>query len=66
MSTSTESNGPHGLSKHVHLLEVHQAVETGLVTLVRESHVLDQQRHEGYHWWLELAYIDLEKILTNI
>lgn len=42
----------------MHLLEVHQAVEAGLVALVGEGHVLEQQRHERDKRRLQLAHED--------
>jgi len=40
----------------VHLLEVHQAVQAGLVALMGEGHVLEQERHEGNQRRLQLAH----------
>lgn len=37
----------HSLCNHAHFLEVDQAVEVGLVALVNEGHVFEQQRYEG-------------------
>jgi len=53
---ATEADGTHRLGHHVHLLEVHQAVQTGLVALVGEGHVLEQQRHERDQRRLQLAH----------
>lgn len=55
MPGSTVPNGSHRLCHHVHLLEIHQAIEAGFVALVRKSHVLEQQGHEGDHRRLEFA-----------
>lgn len=54
MPAPAKPDRPHRLREHVHLLEVHEAVEARLVALVRECHVLQQQRHEGYDRRLEL------------
>lgn len=40
----------------MHLLEVDQAVQAGLVALVGKGHVLEQQRHEGDERRLQFAH----------
>lgn len=55
---ATEAYGAHGLGHHVHFLEVDEAVEAGLVALVGEGHVLEQQRHKRNQRWLQLANED--------
>lgn len=56
VSGATVADGAHRLGHHVHLLEVHQSVQARFVALVRERHVLQQQRHEGNHRRLQLPH----------
>lgn len=54
MPATAEPYRPHGLREHVHLLEVDQSVEAGLVAFVGKRHVLEEERHERDHRGLEL------------
>lgn len=51
-----EPHAAHRLGHHVHLLEVDQPIQAGLVALVGERHVLQQQGHKRDHRRLQLAH----------
>lgn len=55
MSRTTEPHSPHRWRHHVHFLEIHETIHAGFITFMSESHILQQQRHEGNNWWLQLS-----------
>lgn len=56
MSAPAEPYSPHGLRQHVHLLKIHQPIQTSLIPLMRERHILQQQWHERYNRRLQFAH----------
>lgn len=58
MSTPAKTDGPHRLRQHVHFLKVDETIQAGLVPFVGESHVFEQQRHEGHDGRLQFAHAD--------
>lgn len=58
MPAPAEPYSPHRLRQHVHLLKVHESIQTRLVPLMRERHVFQQQWHKGYNRWLQFAHTD--------